>query len=397
MNDRSTRLTLLVAGAVVLADLTLFTALGPILPDLSTRYGLSRAAAGALSACAPFGEFLTAIPTAMLCVRAGPRRALVLGVTLTTIASVVFGVNQGGYPVLLAARFFQGFGSALSWIGCLTLATELMPAERRGEAVGLLMSAAAIGTLTGPLLGAAAGAWGLGPAFISYGVVLAVLGGVVATRANAPHERLDTPIRGLVQALRTRRLRHDIGVVLSFSGIGAGLLLLTPLVLDSRGARRGVIALVFIASAIASSILNPMMGRWADRIGARRAVTAGLVLAALPAALLVVVTQSVPGIAVLLIVGGIAGNVGMVPAASGMSTTAETVGIPAAFGFSLMSLAWAPGFAGGSLVTGALADRGFGWAFAFLAVAATATAMFVGAGRDAPRRDAAPQTTVTPA
>jgi MFS family permease len=375
--DRSTRLTLLLAGAVVLADLTLFTALGPILPDLSTRYGLSAAAAGALSACAPLGEFLTAIPTALFVVRFGPRRALVLGVSLTTIASVVFGFNHGGFAVLLAARFFQGFGSALSWIGCLTLASELLPPERRGEAIGLLMSAAALGTLTGPLLGAAAHAWGLGPAFITYGAVLACLGALVATRAGAPHVRADVQLRELFRALQTRRLRHDIACVLSLAAVGSGVLLLTPLVLHHYGATTTVITAVFVASALASTVLNPMMGRWADRIGPPKAIILGFLAVGVPAAFLAGPSHAIAFLAVGLAIAALGGNVGMVPAGSAMSTTADQVGIPTAFGFSLMSLAWAPGFSGGSLVTGALADIGYAWAFGALAVFSAVMAAFV--------------------
>ena len=375
-SDRAARLTLLLAGAVVLADLTLFTALGPILPDLSTRYHLSAAAAGALTACAPLGEFLTAIPTAVFCVRFGPRRAIALGVAFTTIASVVFGFNHGGFAVLLAARFFQGFGSALSWIGCLTLASELMPPERRGEAIGLLMSAAALGTLTGPLLGAAADAWGLGPSFISYGVVLAALGSLVAIRGRAPHVAHDAQLRGLFRALGSSRLRHDMACVLSLAAVGSGVFLLTPLVLDHYGASTAVITGVFIVTALASTVLNPLMGRWADRVGTQRAIGVGFLLVGVPTAIL----TGVHGVALLAVGLGIAalgGNVGMVPAGSAMSTTADAVGIPTAFGFSLMSLAWAPGFSGGSLVTGALADVGYAWAFGALAVASGVMALVV--------------------
>ena len=371
----------MLAGAVVLADLTLFTALGPILPDLSTRYGLSAAAAGVLSACAPLGEFLTAIPTALFVVRFGPRRAIALGVTFTTVASVVFGFNHGGFAVLLAARFFQGFGSALSWIGCLTLASELLPPERRGEAIGLLMSAAAMGTLTGPLLGAAAHAWGLGPAFISYGVVLACLGTLVAMRGKAPHVAHDAHLRELFGALRTRQLRHDIAGVSAMAAVGAGVLLLTPLVLDHYGATTTVITAVFVASALASTAINPLMGRWADRIGARKAIVVGFAIVGLPAAALAGPVHAVWFIAVGVAIAALGGNVGMVPASSAMSTTADSVGIPTAFGFSLMSLAWAPGFSGGSLATGALADIGYTWAFAALAVASVLMAFFVFSGR----------------
>jgi MFS family permease len=376
-HERAVRLTLLFAGAVVLADLTLFTALGPILPDLSTRYHLSAGAAGVLSACAPLGEFLTAIPTAVFCVRFGPRRAIALGVTCTTVASVVFGLNHGGFAVLLAARFFQGFGSALSWIGCLTLASDLLPPERRGEAIGSLMSAGALGTLTGPLLGAAASAWGLGPAFITYGVVLACLGAFVATRKAAPHVVHEAQLRGLFGALRNGQLRHDIACVFAVAAVGAGVLLLTPLALDHYGASTAVITGVFVVSALASTALSPVMGRWADRVGARRAIVLGLLLAGVPAALLAGPVHAVAFLAVALAFAALGGNIGMVPAGSAMSTTADNVGIPTAFGFSLMSLAWAPGFSGGSLVTGALADIGYGWAFAALAAASGVMAILV--------------------
>jgi predicted MFS family arabinose efflux permease len=279
--------------------------------------------------------------------------------------------------VLLAARFFQGFGSALSWIGCLTLARELLKPERRGEAIGLLMSAAALGTLTGPLLGAAADTWGLGPAFISYGVALAGFGTFVATRPAPAHVPHDAQLRQLFRALQTRQLRHDIVCVLSLAAVGGGILLLTPLVLDHYGASTAIITAVFVASALASTVLNPIMGRWADRVGARRAIVVGFALVGLPAALLAGPVHAIAFLAIALAFAALGGNVGMVPAGSAMSTTADSVGIPTAFGFSLMSLAWAPGFSGGSVVTGALADIGYGWAFAALAVASGVMAVTV--------------------
>jgi DHA1 family purine base/nucleoside efflux pump-like MFS transporter len=282
--------------------------------------------------------------------------------------------------MLLGARFFQGFGSALSWIGCLTLASELLPVARRGEAIGLLMSAAALGTLTGPLLGAAASTWGLGPAFISYGVVLACLGALVATRARTPHEVHAAELRELFRALRTRQLRHDIACVLSVAAVGAGILLLTPLVLDHYGATTTVITSVFVISALASTVLNPMMGRWADRIGASKAIVVGFLIVAVPAAALAGPVHALAFLAIALAIAALGGNVGMVPAGSAMSTTADGVGSPTAFGFSLMSLAWAPGFSGGSLITGALADIGYPWAFAALAVASGLGALLVARG-----------------
>src|SRR5213076_1305453 len=97
--------------------------------------------------------------------RWGPRRAALVGVSLTTAASVAFAFADSAW-MLGGARFLQGVGSALSWSGALAWLVAAAPRERRGELIGATMGAAVFGALCGAVIGAVASAAGVRATFL---------------------------------------------------------------------------------------------------------------------------------------------------------------------------------------------------------------------------------------
>ena len=111
------RLVVLLSSIVAL-DIAFFAALTPLLPHFVSTYGLSKAAAGVLSASYAAGVLAASLPSGSIAARWGPRRAALVGVSLTTAASVAFAFADSAW-MLGGARFLQGVGSALSWSGAL--------------------------------------------------------------------------------------------------------------------------------------------------------------------------------------------------------------------------------------------------------------------------------------
>lgn len=89
----------------------------------------------------------------------GHRRVLMAGLAVFIAASVLCAVAPGLTP-LIVGRAAQGLGGAILIALPMSLARDLVPAERLGTAMGLLGTTTAVGTALGPSLGGALLAWG---------------------------------------------------------------------------------------------------------------------------------------------------------------------------------------------------------------------------------------------
>lgn len=77
---------------------------------------------------------------------------LLLGGLLTTATGLVVLSGATVIPVLLVAVVVIALGQGVTQPSVTSLVTELVPAERRGEALGYQQSAGALGRITGPII-----------------------------------------------------------------------------------------------------------------------------------------------------------------------------------------------------------------------------------------------------
>src|SRR3954453_17533702 len=133
------RLVVLLSSIVAL-DIAFFAALTPLLPPFVSAYGLSKAAAGVLSASYAAGVLAASLPSGLAAARWGPRRAALTGVSLTAVSRVAFAFADSAW-LLGGARFLQGVGSALSWSGAPAGLVAATARERSGSGMCITMGA----------------------------------------------------------------------------------------------------------------------------------------------------------------------------------------------------------------------------------------------------------------
>jgi len=375
------RRLLLLVSVVVAVDTLFFTALTPLIPRFADKYDLSKAGAGILVAAYAAGTLVGAVPGGIATIRLGPKRAVLIGLTLMTAASLGFAL-AGDVWTLGLSRFFQGVGSSCSWAGGLAWVIGSTPRERRGQLIGTTMGAAVFGALLGPMLGALAGAVGTRSAFLGVTAAGAVLVFWAATMPSVAPER--QPLSAALAGLREQSLVAGLWLIALPALLFGVLVVLVPLQLNRHGWGSLAIGALFVATTAIETGLNPLLGRLTDRRGLMAPLRAAL-LGSIAVSLALAVARDPALIAPLVLAAGIAYGAFYTPGLALISHGAEQAGVAQGLAFGLMNACWGVGALVGPAAGGALAGAvGDSAPYLILAGLCLATYLATRAGRAQP-------------
>jgi MFS family permease len=382
------RLFLLVA-AVILVDTMFYAAIAPLLPEYADDLGLSKTAAGVLSASYAAGTLLASIPAGFAAARLGVRPTMLAGLTLLAGSSAVFAFADD-VVILDLARFAQGIGGACAWTAGLTWLIATAPRERRGEVIGAVLAVAIAGFMLGPVLGGVATVVGQGPVFGLVAVVAVVLATRAArTPAASPEE--PRPPRAIAAAVLTGPVLVAFWLVALPSILTGSLDVLVPLRLDELGASGVAVGAVFLIAAATEAGLSPRVGAFSDRRGRLLPIRIGL-LASAAMAIVLPLPESVVLLGLATVVVVLVMSLLWTPAMALLSDRSEAAGLDLAFGAALVNLAWAGGqVLGGSAGASLAQDTSDGLAYGVVAALFVLTAFTLSRRRGASAFEAAEQ------
>ncbi|HTR76398.1 MAG TPA: MFS transporter [Solirubrobacterales bacterium] len=331
------RLLLLACGAVFI-DTAFLTVIAPLLPGYVHHLHLTTAQAGVLSAAYAAGTLAASLPAGFVASRFGPRRTTIIGLLGLGLASVLFGFLKSIYPLDLA-RFIQGAAGALIWSGALTWLIGTYPEEKRGAVIGTALGTAVAGSLLGPVLGALAGAVGTE---VVFSAVLAAALVAVAIAARLPDMvvRESQPLREVLACLIDRPLVEAAFFVGSPSLLYGAIDVLVPLRINVLGGGQGLIAAAFIGGAAIESVLSPIAGRLADRVGRRAPYVVGMGICA-AAMLLFAAAGSLAIVVASLLVISFGSGLCFAPAMALISDRAAESGLHQGYAVGVTNMAWA--------------------------------------------------------
>jgi MFS transporter, DHA1 family, solute carrier family 18 (vesicular amine transporter), member 1/2 len=361
----------------------LYLAVVPLLPTYVDRFGLSTAEAALVMAVLPLVIVTTSVPLAYLGSRFGNRRVVIAGNVLQTAATLVFAFAPN-VATLVAARAFQGLGSAIIWSSALAWLTANVVPEQRGLAIGRAMGYMSAGSIAGPAVGALGGAVSTEVAFSAVALAtLAATTASVAAPVGDPGQAAPSLVAGVQASVRQPLVIAAFAIATGTAVFEAATTLLAPLRLGELGYTATAIGGALVIGAAVGLAVSQPVGRMVDRAGA---IHVGLIGSAVAAAILLLLALD-PGAAAILVLLAVMGPVFVAQATSvyPLSTAgADIARIPHSVVNGVINLSWSGGLMVGQVMVGALAEA-LGQTAAYLAATVVLVALVLFAWRLAHR------------
>ncbi|MCN9240512.1 MFS transporter [Streptomyces sp. RY43-2] len=244
--------------------------LAGLVPDIASGLGVAVGTAGLLTSAFAVGMVVGAPLMAGLA-RTWPRRTALLGFVLLFAATHAVGAMTTSFSVLLATRVVAALANAGFLAVALTTAATMVPPDRKGRALAVLLSGTTVATIAGVPAGAVLGTmlgwratfWAV--AALCLPAALGVLRGVPAR--PLPGGTVDgPPLRSELARLRSPRLVLVMLVgALVNAATFASFTFLAPVVTDTAGLGKLWVPVALVLFGTGSFVGVTVAGRLSDQ------------------------------------------------------------------------------------------------------------------------------------
>jgi len=282
------RLLLWSLAAINFTHIVDFMVMMPLGPELTRIFGLSDADFGLLVSAYSLAAGLSGLLVSMVIDRFERKRALLwmyAGFPLATLACAL----APSYGALMGARVAAGvFGGVLGAL-VQTIVGDVIPFERRGQAMGVVMAAFSLSTVAGvpaSLWLASFGGWHL--PFVA----IAVLSGLIWLGAWRSVPRMNRHMAGVSAQPPLLQLQRVLSEPNHWRAFGLSMLMLsgsfsiipfiTIYTTTNLGLSAAQVPLVYLCGGVATFFTARLWGRLSDRWGKVRTFRVVGALAVLP-------------------------------------------------------------------------------------------------------------------
>ncbi|GAA4611565.1 MFS transporter [Saccharopolyspora hordei] len=328
-----------------------------VLPAIAAHVGVPVTTAGQLVTVHALTYAISAPILSTVVGRWERRRLLWLSLGLFVVGSTATAVAPD-FGTLTAARVLGALGASLFTPTAVVIATDLVPLDRRGRAVSLVLAgltlATVIGVPLGVLLESSVGHQGL------FWVVAGL--GVLASTALLALPPVPAPaalrLRERVRVLRDRAVVWVLAVsMLASLADFAAYTYASPMLSALTGAGAGTLGVLLFVYGVAGAMGNAVVGRITDRFGSGVGIAGSLLLLAAGLAFLPLAGGSLVATAALLVLWGL-GGWGIMPAVQHRLISLAPAGAAVVIAFNSSALYLGMGLGG---ITGGAVVAQWGW------------------------------------
>ncbi|MBC7377130.1 MAG: MFS transporter [Burkholderiaceae bacterium] len=276
-----------------------FMIMMPLGPQFTALFGISDAQFGLLVSAYTLAAGVSGLVASTYIDRFGRKRLLLVLYVLFGLATLACGLSTS-YGTLMAARIAAGiFGGVMSALS-QTIVGDVIPFERRGRAMGIVMTSFSVSTVAGVPLGLFIAAHlGWHAAFIGIALLCAVFALFAALTLPALAHHLNATDRpsalgGIAQVLADRN--HQKAFVFTALTMAAAFMVIPYITIymqTNAGLRADQVPWIYLCGGAFTLFTARLFGRMTDRRG-KVATYRLLALAFLPPMLATTLVRGVP-------------------------------------------------------------------------------------------------------
>ena len=276
LTPRRERWLLLTLAGVQFTHILDFMIMMPLGPQFTRIFGIGNAQFGLLVSAYTLSAGLSGLLASMVMDRFGRKRLLLWLYGLFGLATLACGLAPT-YAWLMAARIAAGvFGGVLSALS-QTVVADVVPFERRGVAMGVVMTSFSVSTVAGVPLGLFLAAhWSWHMPFFAIALVVALLWLLIwqafpALDAHVHHHQGRSAWTGMAQVLGDANHRRAFALTGTMMLAGFLVIPYITIYLQSNGGMQAAqVPWIYLCGGVATLLTGRWIGRWADRLGKAR-------------------------------------------------------------------------------------------------------------------------------
>jgi MFS transporter, DHA1 family, inner membrane transport protein len=299
-------LLLVTLAAINFTNIMDFMIMMPLQEFLEKSFDVSPKQFGLLVSAYAFSAFLSSMTASFLVDRFDRKKVLALAFAGLIVGTIACGFSTS-YIMLMVARIIAGIFGGLISAQALSIIGDVFPYEKRGRAMGLLMSGFALASIAGvPIALFFATKYNWQVPFIGIGlfgiILLFILFAVIPSLKGHIKTKSERNVFAVYQSVwedRNQQYALCMMVTLIFAHFST-IPFIAPFLTKNTGFLQEQLPLMYFFGGIASIIISPIVGKLSDKFGKHKVFTVMLLTAIIPVYLLTHLTQ-VPYYQVLIV------------------------------------------------------------------------------------------------